>query len=215
MKRKLWITSLTSLLTLAIVLVSALLLAASASAASPSPASSADATKQAEQKNPPPTKDLQPLTVLDVNPAMFKTKAQDGSLVNVHTTASTIYVKAGQKISRSEIRVGTQIYAKGEVAKNGDIDALGVAVALPSYEGTITSIKGNTIIVNDKKAARTVLVTDKTQIFIGKQQGKLSDLHVGDIIVAEGDLNKDGSLTALLITQKPLEDPGKGTPPAK
>ena len=75
----------------------------------------------------------------------------------------------------------------------------------PSVGGHITSISGNTVMVQSKNLVSTIRLTSNTSFIkfnpLNKesQPASRSVLKVGQVIQAEGTLNSDGSLTASMV----------------
>lgn len=122
-----------------------------------------------------------------------------GKKVTIITTSSTTY-----KPNRSIVAVGKTVVVVGTVNPNGSITAQLLAFYDPNaakFGGTLTGIKGSTLTVQAKGSTHTVLLTSKTTFFkfnpVTKKMepASRSDLKVGENISAQGDLNKDGSLT--------------------
>ena len=73
------------------------------------------------------------------------------------------------------------------------IDASGVT-------GAIIKIDGNNLIIKGSdNMEKTVAVSDKTTIRLGRQDLKVADLKVGELIVTIGDPNSNGQIEAKLI----------------
>ena len=68
------------------------------------------------------------LTVTSVSGQTIVAKAQDGSTVTIHTSASTHFTKAGQAASASAVTVGSTIHVRGTHNSDGSITATDIDV---------------------------------------------------------------------------------------
>ncbi|MDO8487949.1 MAG: DUF5666 domain-containing protein [bacterium] len=84
------------------------------------------------------------------------------------------------------------------------------AVAKKAYVGSITTIDNlNLTITNLKNQSRTATVTTDTAIKLtGGKDGTSADLKVGLFVIAMGDVDSNGTMTAkrLLVISQPAED---------
>lgn len=126
-----------------------------------------------------------------------------GKKVTIITTSSTVY-----KPNRSIVAVGKTVAVAGTVNSNDSISAQVLALydsSVTRIGGTLTAIKGSTLIIQARDSTHTVLLTSSTSFFKFNPQTKKmqpasrSDLKVGERIEAQGNLNKDGSLTAMVV----------------
>jgi len=146
------------------------------------------------------------LMVTGVSGHTINGKHKDGTTVNVITTTSTTFTRDGVSVSLSAVKVGEIIGVVGSSNDAWSISATHVEILVPEKPGpasdtavgSITSITGTTITIqNDGKT--TTIKTTATTRFFNKIEGKqvtLRDLKVGDFVFAEGILNNDSSLTA-------------------
>jgi hypothetical protein len=132
-----------------------------------------------------------------------------GASITITTTASTIY-----KPDPGVVAVGKTIFVGGTINKDGSITAQAVGFYDPTvarFAGAITKITGSTIILQAKDLTSTMHVTDSTTFLKGQPKSKQTqpasrkDLKLGDTIEAQGNLSKDGSLTAKIVIIVPTE----------
>jgi hypothetical protein len=75
----------------------------------------------------------------------------------------------------------------------------GIALAHEGHKhvmGTVTAVNGSDITVQTREGDKpTITVTSETQIIKGDDPAKLSDVHVGDKVMAHG-VEKDGKVQA-------------------
>lgn len=107
-------------------------------------------------------------------------------------------------------------YAKGNSSKL-DFQNTNISkkIDLPHVGGQIIKISGTTITTQDRKGTYTIQVSS-SKVFVNDQTNSsisLSDLRVGENIHAEGTLNSDGSLAALLVHLAPQMPAGTSPAP--
>lgn len=157
--------------------------------------------------------------VQSISGSTINIKDSDGSYV-IHTSSSTIVVKAGQTVSLSDIVKGSEIIAEGSKNSDGSLNAEAIRIVLPSVGGQIQSISGSTITVSDPRdsGVTKINVTSSTKyvtVTMGtsgptQTAAAFSDLKTGVHIRAEGTQNSDGSLTAATIYIMPNAPAGFG-----
>lgn len=115
----------------------------------------------------------------------------------VTLTASTTFVKdANQTATRADITVGTAIEAQGTLNSDGSLTAETVHIISPHVAGKVASVSGDTITVTTRQGTTIVYLTAATTVHKGRQTAAQTDIAVGDMILATGTKNADGSLTA-------------------
>ncbi len=72
---------------------------------------------------------------------------------------------------------------------------------LPSVRGTVSSVQSNTATIQTEEGvAYTVQCSDNTRIFKNHQPIKISDIHIGDMLIAAGELDdKAHTLHAVFV----------------
>ena len=153
-------------------------------------------------------------TVKNVNGSTITIQDFMGFTRTIHTTKSTTYTRGGQSASSSAVTNGAQIVAQGTVDRNGtDLDASKVAVQLPRVAGTVQSVSGSSFVVQGRDGAKhTVTTTSSTTFRSGRSQASLSDVKQGVRVVAMGDRQSNGDLTASAVQIAPNRP--SGSPPA-
>ncbi len=159
-------------------------------------------------------------TVSSVNGSTIKIKDVMGFTRTIHTTGATTYTRGGQPATSSAVTNGAQIAAQGTVDGNGtDLDATKVAVLLPRVAGTVQSVSGQSFVVQGVDGAtHTVTTTGSTTFHQGQSQASLSDVKQGVRVVAMGERQSNGDLTATSVQiapahpMKPLNPPNGGPP---
>ena len=160
------------------------------------------------------------LTVSSISGQKITAKQQDGTSVTITTTSSTMYMRAGQKVSADAVTTGTTIHVRGTKNSDGSITATQIDIVLPHAGGQITKINGSTLTVQDKRGTHTIQ-TNSSTTFINDQTHQkitLSILKTGENIHAEGTANSDGSISAQVVhlaPAKPARTSTNGTPTVK
>lgn len=136
--------------------------------------------------------------------------------VTISVGSSTTITRAGVATTLSAIQPGARLQVVG--TRNGNsIVATAIVIDLPQVRGTVSAISGDTITLQlPTYPARpagapvrtvpagirpngTVIVSASTRYLNGSQTTSLGAIKTGMRIDAEGTLNSDGSLTALLV----------------
>jgi hypothetical protein len=112
----------------------------------------------------------------------------------------------------SALVVGVRISAQGTVDSAGNFTATAITIAPSSVQGTVASKTTSTIVVTTAAGkTATIDVSSSTKYSVrGVSTPTLSDVAVGDRIVAQGTLNADGSLNATTVQAAPNDQPGFG-----
>ena len=107
---------------------------------------------------------------------------------------------ADQSGKLSDIAVGDRIDAQGTASSDGSsLTALSVTVHLPHYHGQETTVDGSTITLKDGDTTRTILINGDTKYLNGTSSAALSDVKSGEDISAEGKVDTNGQMTAMVI----------------
>lgn len=138
-------------------------------------------------------------TVGSVSATTINATDAKGATVVITITTKTAFVRAGQSASLSDITTGTRIQVRGHYTSDTAVTARRISILLPVVNGKVTAINGNSITLKTRKGTVTVTVSATTTF--GKGQ-TFSDIHVGDIVVAEGTPNSDGSFTAFAMLDR-------------
>ncbi len=124
----------------------------------------------------------------------------DGWSRTIAVAADTTITKGGKTIAVGDLTVGDQVRLRQSKADDGTFDVTGIVVVLPTVAGQVSAIDGNTITVTVRGGtSQKVHVDADTTYTVNGASGKLSDLEVGSILVAEGTQRADGSLDAAAI----------------
>ena len=140
-------------------------------------------------------------TVASVSGSAVTVTGRDGSTSKVVLTASTTYQLAGQAATKDAVVTGAQIVARGTLATDGTLTATSVDVAPATFAGTVKE-KGATSLTLTTRDGSTVVVkvTSSTTYQVGGiTSPTLADVKVGDVVMAAGTRNADGSLSATVV----------------
>jgi hypothetical protein len=145
------------------------------------------------------------ITITAINGNNLSLKTADGWTRTITVDSGTTYEKAGATIALGDLAVGDQIGFRQTLEDDGSYTIDAVVVVLPHVGGKVTAIDGSTITVERRDGtSATVKVTSDTSYRVGDDtSAALSDISVGDFVVAEGTENSDGSLTASRVLSLP------------
>lgn len=140
-------------------------------------------------------------TISKIDATTITVTLNGNKTATVKTDSTTVYRQAGQAISRSDLAAGQRVVAAGTTASDGSLLAQAVNVQPALVYGTVTKKSGSTLTISTVGGGTaTVRVNSKTTYQVaGKSSPTLADVAVGDGIVAQGVLGKDGSLTATAV----------------
>jgi len=128
----------------------------------------------------------------------------------ISVDSSTVYLEAGQTAQLSDLAVGDRINAAGTLSSDGKtLSALQVIVALPHYQGQVTSVSGTTIVIQDRAGTHTLEVNSDTKYLNGQTSATLSDVKTGVNLSAEGKVDSSGKMTASVIQLGQPKGPGR------
>jgi hypothetical protein len=138
------------------------------------------------------------ITISAINGSSLSLETEDGWTRTITVGSSTTITKGGETIAVGDVAVGDQIAFSQERASDGTYTITAIKVVLPSIGGEVTAIADNTITVTRKDGTTGTIHVDgdTTYQVNGDTDQALSDIEVGDFVVAEGTLRTDGSLDA-------------------
>jgi hypothetical protein len=133
---------------------------------------------------------------------VFPLGGQVPMTVTITVNATTVYTRADQAASLSDVHVGSLLDVQGTPTGDGAISASAIRIVLPQRSGVVTAVNGNNLTVTSFDARTyTIAAGSSTVYHRAGQTAALSDIAVGSLIYAEGDLSSDGStLNALSVT---------------
>jgi len=137
------------------------------------------------------------ITITAIDGSNLALKTADGWTRTVGVTASTTITKAGKTIGVGDLAVGDHIGFAQQHESNGDYMVTRIVVVLPTVVGQVSAVDGDTITVTQRGGTKaTIHVDSSTTYQVNGAAGKLSDVKVGSIVIAEGTQRSDGSLDA-------------------
>jgi hypothetical protein len=140
-------------------------------------------------------------TVASVSGSTVTVTTRDGGTAKVALTGSTTYDIGGQAATKDAVVAGAQIWATGTLGSDGTLTASSVQIQPAMAAGTVKE-KGTsslTLTVRDGSTL-TVKVTSSTTYQVdGITSPTLADIKVGDVVMASGTKNADGSLSATVV----------------
>ena len=154
-------------------------------------------------------------TVASVSGSTVTVTQRDGSTSKVVLTSTTTYLLAGKTATREAVVAGARIVARGTLATDGTLTASSVEVAPATSAGTVKE-KGSSSLTLTTRDGSTVVVkvsSSTTYEVGGVTTPTLADVKVGDIVMAAGSRNADGSLSATVVRSRAagqLGGPGDG-----
>ncbi|MCI0346378.1 MAG: DUF5666 domain-containing protein [Chloroflexi bacterium] len=138
------------------------------------------------------------ITITAINGSNLSLATADGWTRTITVDADTTFAKAGETIALADLAVGDQVRFMQTLEDDGSFTIDAVVVVLPHVGGEVTAVSGSTITVeqHDGTSATINVTADTTYVVDGDEDASLSDIEVGDFVIAEGTENSDGSLTA-------------------
>ena len=149
------------------------------------------------------------ITITAINGSNLSLKTEDGWTRTIAVTSATAIARVGKTIALGDLKVGDQVKFRQDRATDGSFTITAINVILPSISGTVTKVDGSTITVQrrDGTTATIHVGGDTTYRIAGDDTPALSDIKVGDVIIASGTQRTDGSLDAEAVA---AGGPGRG-----
>jgi len=140
-------------------------------------------------------------TVASVSGDTVTVTRPDGGASKVVLTSTTTYEMAGTAATKDAVVTGARIVARGTLAPDGTLTATSVVVAPAASAGTVKE-KGSsslTLTTRDGSAVVVKVSASTTYQVAGVTTPTLADVKVGDVVMAAGTRNADGSLSATIV----------------
>ncbi len=140
-------------------------------------------------------------TVTAVGTSTVTVRQPNGTSKTVTLTSSTTYHLAGQAATKAALVAGVRVDIQGTTAAGGTFTATDVMIAPAAVAGTVTAKTSDTITVKDRAGTTvTIRITPTTTYRVpGVSSPTLANVAVGDVVVAQGTMNADGSLSASVV----------------
>ncbi len=143
-------------------------------------------------------------TVASISGSTVAVTQRDGSTAKVVLTGSTTFQVAGQAATKDAVVTGAQIVARGTLATDGTLTASSVVVAPATAVGTVKEKDASSLTLTTRDGSTLVVkVTSSTTYqVVGVTSPTLADVKVGDVVMAAGTRNADGSLSATVVRSR-------------
>jgi hypothetical protein len=140
--------------------------------------------------------------VTGVEEAGFRLETPSGDNLTINVTGETRIwlIESETEGSLDDLAAGSTVVVLGRESDE-TVEARGIVV-MPAGErggGRVTAIDGSKITVEDLNGEATIVTTADTQFRLGRAGGSLSDVSQGEFLLAFGDKQEDGPLTARLV----------------
>ena len=137
------------------------------------------------------------ITITAISGNSISLATADGWTRTITVDSGTTYSKSGATIALGDLAVGDQVGFRQTKETDGTFTIDSIVVVLPHLGGEITAIDGSTITVTQRDGSTgTIKVDGDTTYTVNGNGASLADVKVGQFMVAEGELNSDGSLAA-------------------
>lgn len=152
------------------------------------------------------------ITITAVSGSNLSLKTEDGWTRTIAATSSTTIAKGGKTVAVGDLAVGDRIVFMQTRNNDGSFSITSIQVVLPRVGGKVTVKSGSTITVKqpDGTSATIHVGSGTTYQLPETTTPSLSDISVGMLVVAEGTLGSDGSLTATSVRGHAAGQPGWG-----
>jgi hypothetical protein len=142
------------------------------------------------------------ITITSISGSNLSLATADGWTRAIAVTSTTTITKGGATITVADLAVGDQIAFSQAKQTDGTYTVTAIRVILPSIDGQVTAINGNTLTVTQRDGTAATIHVDAgtTYQVQGVTSATLADIKVGAYIDAEGTLRTDGSLDASVVS---------------
>lgn len=140
-------------------------------------------------------------TVAAVSGSTVTVTGRDGTTSKVVLTSSTSYELAGEDATKDAVVAGARIVARGTRALDGTLTASSIDVAPAGSAGTVKEKGSSSLTLTTRDGSTVVVKVSSSTTFQvgGVTAPTLADVNVGDIVMAAGTRNADGSLSATIV----------------
>ena len=141
------------------------------------------------------------ITISAISGSNLSLETEDGWTRTITVNSSTTITKGGDTVAIADLAVGDQIGFSQEREDDGTFTITAIKVVLPTIGGEVTAVADNTITVTGKDGTTGTIHVDGDTVYEvdGTTGQALSDVEVGDFVIAEGSLRDDGSLDADVV----------------
>ncbi len=140
------------------------------------------------------------ISVTAIDGTSLSLATADGWTRTISVTSATTITKGGAAATLADIEVGDTIHFGQTRNADGTYTITAIAIIQPQVAGTVTAVGTDSITITLRDGtSQTVATTDSTAYHLERADGARADVTVGSVIVATGEKNADGSLTASSI----------------
>jgi hypothetical protein len=141
------------------------------------------------------------ITISAIDGSSLSLETEDGWTRTITVGSSTTITKGGETIAIGDLAVGDQIGFSQDRSDDGTYTITAIKVVLPALGGEVTAVADNTITVTGKDGTTGMIHVDGDTAYAvdGTTGQALSDIEVGNFVIAEGTLRDDGSLDADVV----------------
>lgn len=156
-------------------------------------------------------------TVASVSGSTVTVTNRDGGTSKVALTGATTYELGGQAATKDAVVAGARISARGTLGSDGTLTATSVEIQPATAAGTVKEKAATSLTLTIRDGSTVVVTVSSSTVFQvdGITSPTLADVKVGDVVVAGGTKNPDGSLTATVVRAHAAGEfggPGMGRP---
>ena len=156
-------------------------------------------------------------TVASVSGSTVTVTTRDGSTTKVALTDSTTYTLDGKASTKDAVVAGALIVARGTLASDGTLTATSVEIEPAMVGGTVKEKGASSLTLTIRDGSTVVVNVSSTTTYEvdGITSPTLADVKVGDVVMASGTKNADGSLSATTVRSHAAGNfggPGMGWP---
>ena len=164
-------------------------------------------------------------TITAISGNAITVKAMDGSTAQVNVTEQTRYRKERQDAKLADLKVGDNVFVRGEKGSDGAVQAEMVAVPPPGMMGNFREGMGKNFIMGEIKAingtqieiarpdgvTQTISVDENTSFRKEGQSVTLADFKAGDRVFGRGEMKGNVFVASQLNEGRPgMMRPGGG-----
>ena len=140
------------------------------------------------------------------------------NVATVTITATTqIRVPGVENASLSDVHTGDWVFVVGRPAGLCRVEAKAIAVLPPislqrfAVRGEVQAIAGTSLTVESNEGTRLILTDDQTRFRVpGVEEASITDIHIGDQVLALGKPAEDDTILARLIVVRHVPEPQPG-----
>ena len=143
-----------------------------------------------------------PITITAIDGSSVSLKTADGWTRTIAVGDSVKVTRGGAAATPADLKVGDTVRLGQTKANDGTFTVNSIDVILPAVAGEVTAKTSDTITITLRGGTTSTIHVGSgtTYRIAGVDSASLSDVKVGDQIVAQGTERADGSLDALSVS---------------